>query len=136
VSSPSIVSLVKAYLDAFKRWVMNIKDLASLELSEQGKKAGIGAGLFAGAAFFGVFAFLLLTFALVYLLVEVVGLSTWLSFLLVAVLYLIIAGILALVGKNVLSALAGPKRTVAAVKAGPGFPLGSPSEEERAVTPV
>lgn len=129
MAGPSIVSLVKAYLEDFKRWFTDVRALASAEFSEEGKKAGVGAGMFAGAACFGVFAFLLLTFALVYLLVEVVDLATWLSFLIVAVLYLVVAGTLALVGKKTLSRLNGPKRTLAAVKAGPGFPLGGQPDE-------
>jgi hypothetical protein len=129
VGSPSIVSLVKSYIAALKVWLADVKALASAEMSEQGKKAGIGAGLFAGAAFFGVFAFLLLSFGLVYLFVEVVGLAVWVSFAIVAVLYLVLAGILALVGKKLLSSLNGPTRTIAAVKAGPGFPMGAEDED-------
>lgn len=125
MGSPSIVSLVKSYIAALKVWLADVKALASAELSEQGKKAGIGAGLFAGAAFFGVFAFGLLSFGLVYVFVEAVGLMIWLSFALVAVLYLLIAGVLALVGKKLVSSLSGPERTIAAVKAGPGFPQGA-----------
>lgn len=124
MGTPSIVSLVTGYVTALKRWIADVKALAVAELSEQLKKAGIGVALFLGAAFFGVVAFGLITFGLVYLLVEVVGLSTWLSFVIVAVLYLVVAGILALVGKKMVSALVGPKRTIAAVQAGPGFPLG------------
>lgn len=133
MGTPSIVSLVTDYVAALKRWITDVRELAAVELSAQLKKAGMGVALFLGAAFFGVIAFGLITFGLVYLLVEVVGLSTWLSFVLVAVLYLVIAGILALVGKKLVSALVGPKRTIAAVKAGPGFPLGGAPEDAPAV---
>jgi uncharacterized membrane protein YqjE len=130
VGTPSIVSLITGYITALKRWINDIKELGSIEMSEQGKKGGIGAGLFAGAAFFGVFAFGLITFGLVYVLVEVADLATWLSFAIVAVLYLIIAAILALVGKKMVSGLVGPQRTLAAIKSGPGFPLGAEDDED------
>ena len=38
----------------------------------------------------------------------------------------IVAGILALVGKKQVEQLKGPERTIAAIKAGPGIPLGAP----------
>ncbi len=125
----SIVSLVTGYVDALKRWISDIKELASTEMSGQLKKAGAGVGLFAGAAFFGLFAFAVITFGLIYFLAEVPGLAVWLSALIVAVAYLLLAGIMALVGKNLVSALVGPKATMAAVKAGPGFPLGGQDED-------
>jgi len=66
------------------------------ELTNRLKAAGIGIGFFAGAAVLGYFAvFLLLTAA-------VAGLATvlpvWLSALIIGVLFLIGAGILALIG--------------------------------------
>ena len=136
MGSPSIVTLVKSYIAALKVWLADVRALASAELSEQGKKAGIGAGLFAGAAFFGVVAFGLLTFGLVYVFVEAVGLMIWVSFAIVAVLYLVIAGIFALVGKKLVSSLSGPQRTIAAVKAGPGFPIGAAEDEDAPVVKV
>jgi uncharacterized membrane protein YqjE len=130
VGTPSIVSLITGFIAALKRWINDVKALASVELSEQGKKAGLGVGLFAGAAFFGLFAFGLLTTGLVYVLVEAGGLATWLSFAIVATFYLIIAAVMALVGKKLVSALVGPQRTIAAIKAGPGFPIGAQADED------
>ena len=129
MGTPSIVSLITGFITALKRWINDIKELASTELSAQFKKVALGVGLFAGAAFFGVVAFGLITFGLVYVLVEI-GLATWLSFVIIAVLYLILAAIMALVGKKLVSAFVGPKRTIAAVKAGPGFPLGAQDDED------
>jgi hypothetical protein len=132
VANPSIASLLNDYVNAFKRWIQGISELAKVEMSEQGKRAGIGAGLFAGAAFFGLFAFALITWALAYGLVAL-GLPVWAGFLIVAVLYLIIAGILALVGRRMVADLNGPERTIAAIKAGPGIPLGGQDQEPSAV---
>jgi len=88
--------------------------LAKAEIQREVKAAAMGAGLFAGAAVFGVFGFLLLLFAVVYLIA--LALPTWLSFLIVAVLLLVVAGVLALVGKGRLSKVGAPERTVATSK--------------------
>lgn len=127
MGTPNIVTLINDYIAAFKRWAADVSELAKVEMSSQGKKAGIGTGLFAGAALFGLFAFALFTLALGYVLVAL-GLPDWAAFAIEAVLYLVIAGTLALIGKNQLSALKGPERTIAAVKAGPGIPLGGPDD--------
>lgn len=132
MAAPSIASLIDDYVGAFKRWTQGVSELAKAEMSDQGKKAGAGAGLIAGAAFFGLFAFALLTWALVYGLVEL-GLQTWAAYLVVAVLYLLIAGIMGLVAKRILSGLTGPEHTIAAIKAGPGIPLGGSDEAPTAV---
>lgn len=84
--------------------------LAKAELQREAKQAVMGAGLFAGAAVFGMFGFLLLLFAAVYAIALL--LPTWLSFLIVAVLLFVVAGALALVGKGRLSKVGPPERTV------------------------
>jgi uncharacterized membrane protein YqjE len=73
-------------------------ELAKAELTEKGKKAGRGAGMFGGAGLFGVFAFAALTTALILVLSEVM--DTWLAALIVAVVYAGVAGVLALTGKQ------------------------------------
>jgi uncharacterized membrane protein YqjE len=66
------------------------------ELTEKGKKLGLGAGLFAGAAFFGFFAFAV--FLATAILVLAIWLPAWLSALIVLVVLLAIAAVLALLG--------------------------------------
>ncbi|HOI03335.1 MAG TPA: phage holin family protein, partial [Dermatophilaceae bacterium] len=76
------------------------------------KFAGKGAGMFAGAAFFGLFGLGFLLTALAWGLVAL-GLATWLAFLIVAVLLFIGAAVLALVGKKALAhADPTPKRAI------------------------
>jgi uncharacterized membrane protein len=77
--------LVRAELDAFKA-----------ELSEKAKNFGVGAALFAGAAFFGFFAFAVLVALAIIALALVLPL--WLATLIVAVVLLAIAAVLAFVG--------------------------------------
>jgi uncharacterized membrane protein YqjE len=73
-------------------------DLAKAELGEKAQTAGKGAGLFGGATLFGVTAFLALTGCLVALLGTAI--EVWLAALIVAVVYAVIAGVLALMGKK------------------------------------
>ncbi len=128
MATPSIAALINDYVAAFKRWVNGVSELGKVEMAEQGKHAGIGAGMFVGAALFGLFAFALFTLALGYVLIAL-GLPDWAAFLIEATLYVVIAGVLALVGKKQLEAMKGPQRTIAAIKAGPGIPLGAPDDE-------
>jgi uncharacterized membrane protein YqjE len=73
-------------------------DLAKVELTEKGKKAGVGAGMFGAAALFGAGAFAAITACLIWALSTfMVG---WLGALIVAVVYAAIAGVLALRGKK------------------------------------
>jgi MFS family permease len=73
-------------------------ELAKVELSEKGKRAGIGAGMFGGAGLFGLFAFAALTAAFI----GAVDLAVpfWAAALIVAAAYGAVAGVLALTGKN------------------------------------
>ena len=97
--------------------------LAKAEITADAKQAGKGAGMFAGAGVMGFLGVVLLLFAVVYGLVAA-GLPTWLSFLIVAVVLFVVAGILALVGKKAVSKVQGkPERaivttqeTIAAIK--------------------
>lgn len=92
-------------------------DLAKIEVKADVQHAGKGAGMLAGAGVVAVLAVILLLFAAVYGLVAA-GLSTWLSFLIVAVVLLIVAGILALIGRKALSQVRGkPERTIKSTQA-------------------
>jgi uncharacterized membrane protein YqjE len=73
-------------------------ELAKAELSQKGKQAGLGAGMFGGAGLFGLFAFAALTTAAIAALALAV--DTWLAALIVAAVYGAIAGVLALTGKQ------------------------------------
>jgi membrane protein implicated in regulation of membrane protease activity len=67
--------------------------------------------MFGAAAFLGVLALILLLFAAAYGLVAA-GLDASIAFLLVAVLLLVIAGVLALVGKKAVAKVGPPERTI------------------------
>jgi hypothetical protein len=73
-------------------------DLAKAELSEKGKQAGIGAGMFGGAGVGGLLALIFLSLAAVAALDT--AMPTWLAALIVGVVWTAVAGILALQGKS------------------------------------
>jgi hypothetical protein len=85
--------------------------LAKAELRGDVKNAALGGGLFGAAGYLGLLASILLVIAAAYGLVAA-GLSPWLAFLIVAVVLLLIAGVLALVGKSRLGKLGPPERTI------------------------
>jgi hypothetical protein len=90
--------------------------LAKAELRGDVKNAALGGGLFGAAGYLGLLASILLVIAAAYGLVAA-GLAPWLAFLIVAVVLLLIAGILALVGKSRLGKLGPPERTIRSAQA-------------------
>jgi hypothetical protein len=89
--------------------------LAKTEVKADVAKGGVGAGLLAGAAFLGLVAFLLLCFAGVYGLVEA-GLDEWAAFVVVTGVLLVLAAVLALVGRGRLKQVKAPQRTIDTAK--------------------
>ena len=73
-------------------------ELARLELMQKGKRAGIGAGMFGGASMVGLYAIGALTAAVILLLAT--AMSGWLAGLVVAAVYGLVAGGLALAGRS------------------------------------
>ena len=99
-------------------------ELARVELTQKGKTAGIGAGMFGGAGLFGFFAFAALTTAIIAALSLLFD-EVWPAALIVAAVYGAVAGILALLGKNKVQEATPPierapesvKQDIASVKA-------------------
>lgn len=90
--------------------------LAKAEISADAKKAIAGAGLFAVAGVLALLALTPLLFAVAYGLAAA-GLALWLSFLIVAVVLLVLGVVLALVGKISLGRVKGkPERTIKSVQ--------------------
>ena len=80
-------------------------ELAKAEMTEKGKEAGKGIGMFGAAGVVGLLALGAFTAFLIAVLDTAMG--TWLAALIVTVVYAAIAGVLALTGKGRLSN-AGP----------------------------
>lgn len=73
-----------------------------------GAKAG---AMFAAAAVVALLSVVLLSITLAYVLVAI-GLSTWLSFLIVTLLFLVIAGVFAWLGIRTVKRVHPPERTI------------------------
>ena len=93
-----VAELLKDLSEQTSAPVRKEMELAKAELTEKGKRAGIGAGMFGGAGLFGFFAFAALTACFVLALAEAV--DPWLAALIVAAVYGAVAGVLALTGKS------------------------------------
>jgi hypothetical protein len=111
----SIGELIGKLSEQGARLVRAEIDLAKAEMSARAQQAGLGAGLFAGAALFGFFTLATL------IATAVLGLSTavapWLAGLIVSVVLLILTVLLAAVGRGRLKAGSRkPDRTVENVK--------------------
>jgi uncharacterized membrane protein YqjE len=111
----SLGSLVAGIVEDLQRIVRGEVQLAKTELKEDAGAIGKGAGMVAGAAFVGVVGFIFLMLAVTYLLNK--SLEMWLSAGIVGLALAIIAAILAMVGKNRLSAATlKPDQTIDSVK--------------------
>src|SRR5829696_3460935 len=94
----STSELVQKASEQISRLVRDEIALAKAELTEKGKHAGVGVGLFGGGgvlAFYGVGA-MIATLIIVFNLF----LPLWLAALIITVVLFAVAGILALLGKN------------------------------------
>lgn len=122
-SDPTLGALVHDLTQQMSTLVRDEMRLAQAEMTEKGKKAGLGIGLFGGAgivALFGV-GTLLATVILALALV----MPAWLAALIVTVVLFAVAGVLALKGKSSVSeatpakpeqAIEGLKEDVATAK--------------------
>lgn len=99
-------------------------ELAKAELLPQAKSAGVGAGLFGAAAYVGLSGAALLFSGLAFWLS--LGFQTWFhldllpaltwGFVVMALVFLLVAGVLALVGRSRMS-FSAPEATVASAEA-------------------
>jgi hypothetical protein len=100
--------------------------LAKAEATQSAKRAGKGAGMFAGAAFAAYMGILFLSIALWWALGNAIG-RGW-SALIVAVLWLIVGFILYSVGRKELAAIRGLDRTAETVSKIPNAIKGNEQE--------
>ncbi|MBI5104343.1 MAG: phage holin family protein [Solirubrobacterales bacterium] len=111
----SIGELLKELSTETSTLVRKEMELARAELSEQGKRAGKGAGMLGGAGVAGLLTLMSLTALLILLLDK--AMDTALAALIVTVLWGAIAGVLALQGRNKLQEATPPApQTVETVK--------------------
>jgi uncharacterized membrane protein YqjE len=111
-----IGELFKQLSDDLSTLVRQELKLAQVEMTEKGRKAGIGVGMFGGAGIVGLLALGALTACLIAALAT--GMQVWIAALIVTVLYGATAGVLALNGKSRVSEAIPPvpEQTVETVK--------------------
>jgi hypothetical protein len=86
-------------------------ELAKTEIRQEVGNGVKGGAMFGAAAFLSLLAVILLSIAIAEGLIEL-GVVPWLAFLIVTVFYLLVAGVLVLVGKKAVSKVGPPERTI------------------------
>ena len=112
-----VSDLVKQLSDQTTRLLRAEVELAKAELTQKGKQAGIGAGMFGGAGVFALYGMGALVAAIIALLAT--AMDTWIAALIVSVVLFAIAGVAALLGKNRVQAAAplAPEAAIETTKA-------------------
>lgn len=106
-ADPAVADLLKDLSDQTSTLIRKEMELARLELTEKGKRAGIGAGLFGGSGVVALYGVGALIAAVILLLVTAV--EGWIAALIVAAALFAIAGVLALTGKKQVEQATPPK---------------------------
>ena len=114
-SEKSLGELVAAATKDLSLLVSQEVALAKAELKKEVAHAGKGAGMLGGAGFLGLFALIFLSIALAYA-ISWFGIGLGWGFFIVGMLYLVVAGVLALLGKKQISKVGPPEKTIATVK--------------------
>ena len=108
---PSVGTLVQSAMADMSTLIRSEVELAKTEIGRSAKKAGISIGLFAVAG-------VLLAFAGVYFFVSVaefltwLGLTRWLSYLIVTAGLVVVAVVAGLIGRRMLKRVEKPERTL------------------------
>lgn len=111
----SLGALVASATKDLSSLVRSEIELAKTELRTEAKHAIKGGGMFGAAAFLGLLAVILLSIAAAYGLTAL-GMAPGWAFLIVAAGYVLLAGILALIGKKQVSKVGAPERTIRTTK--------------------
>ncbi|MEJ7819030.1 MAG: phage holin family protein [Rubrobacteraceae bacterium] len=112
-SDRSIKEIIEALRPQLQELASKQVELARTELVPVARQAGIAVGLLVVGAVFALLFLVFFSLFGVYLLSEVVGLSMWLSALIVSVILLVVGGILAGIGASSLRGLdPKPHRTI------------------------
>jgi uncharacterized membrane protein YqjE len=106
-SDPTLGALVHDMTQQMSTLVRDEIRLAQAEMTEKGKRAGIGVGLFSAAGLFAFFG--LATLIATAILALALALPGWLAALIVAVVLFAVAGVFALQGKNNVQQATPPK---------------------------
>jgi hypothetical protein len=116
VEQRSVSELLQQLTEQTTRLAQKEIELAKAEMAVKGKRIGLGAGAFSGAGLLALLALGALTAAAILALATAV--EAWLAALIVAVVYLAVAGLLALIGRSKIEEATPPvpEQTVESVK--------------------
>jgi uncharacterized membrane protein YqjE len=98
VREQSVGDLLKQLSQETSTLVRQEMALARAELTEKGKRAGVGAGMLGGASVAALLTLGTLTACIILVLSE--WMDAWLAALILTVVWAVIAGVLALQGRN------------------------------------
>jgi hypothetical protein len=110
-AEPSIGQLVAQASRDVSSLIKSEIALAKSEVKLSAKAGGIGAGLFAAAAFIVLLAVVMLSFGIVYL-IHLTGLNLAWCFLIVFVLYLLLAALVGFIGYRSVKKVRAPERAI------------------------
>ena len=108
---PSIGQLVAQASRDVSTLVKSEIALAKSEVKLSVKAGGVGAAMFAVAGFLGLLAVLMLTFGIVYL-IHLTGLDLAWCYLIVFLVYLLLAGLVAFLGYRSVKKVRAPERAI------------------------
>jgi hypothetical protein len=108
---PSLGQLVAQATRDVSSLVRSEIALAKSEVKISAKAGGIGAALFAVAGFIGLLAVVMLSFGIVYL-IHLTGLDLAWCYLIVFLLYLLLAGLVAFIGFRSVKKVRAPQRAI------------------------
>ena len=108
---PSVGELVRRASENVSTLVRAEIELAKAELSTTVKRAGVGGGMLAAAAAVLLFSVPFL-FVVVAEVLVALGVPRWLAYLIVWVFFLLVAAVLALIGRAQLRKVRPPERTM------------------------
>ncbi|HEV2797129.1 MAG TPA: phage holin family protein [Nocardioides sp.] len=112
-SDPTLGKLVMDAQRDISTLISKEIELAKSELKVSVKHGGVGVGLFAGAAFLGLLAVIMLSVALAYFIHwNGDGLDLHWAFLIVFALYVLIAGLLAFIGLKQVKQVKAPEKAI------------------------
>jgi uncharacterized membrane protein YqjE len=136
VAHPSVGTLVKEASTHFSTLVRSEIELAKTEVKTEVKKGVAGSGMLAAAGVIVALSLPFLFVAIAELLVDPVGLPRWLSYLIIFVLFVLIAGALAFLGFRKVKKVRAPERTISSMKANKSLVDAVMGDETAAPTPV
>jgi hypothetical protein len=126
-SDPTLGKLVMDAQRDISTLISKEIELAKSELKVSVKHGGVGIGLFAGAAFLGLLAIIMLSVSLAYFIHwNGSGLDLHWAFLIVFGLYVLIAALLAFIGIKQVKQVKGPEKAIKQGKQIPNALKGRP----------